>query len=62
MAGVRLSRASLVAGGEKTFTRIESYGDRGPSDLLVKLIEGWKERARPTGHDPWVEVGFRGRS
>ncbi len=57
-----MSRASLVAGGEKTFTRIESYGDRGPSDLLVKLIEGWKERARPTGHDPWVEVGFRGRS
>lgn len=54
------SGLALLAGGEKTLTRIESYGDRGAERLLLKLVERWKARGRPTGHDLRVEVSFRG--
>ena len=50
---------ALLAGG-KTLTRIESYGERDAERLLLKLIEGWKERGRPSGHDLKVEVSPRG--
>jgi protein-L-isoaspartate(D-aspartate) O-methyltransferase len=51
---------SLLAGGPKTFTRIESYGNGDAERLLLELIEGWMERGRPTGHDLRVDVSFRG--
>ncbi len=50
---------ALMAGGAKTFTRIESYGDRDAERLLLRLVEGWKQRGRPTGHDLRAEVSFR---
>lgn len=49
---------ALLAGGAKTFTRIESYGDRDAERLLLGLTEGWKQRGRPAGHDLRVEVSF----
>ncbi len=51
---------ALLAGGAKTFTRIESHGDGDAERLLPKLIEGWRERGRPTGHDLRVEASFQG--
>lgn len=51
---------ALLAGGAKTFTRIESHGDGDAERLLLKLIEGWRERGRPTGHDLRVEASFQG--
>jgi len=53
---------ALLAGGEKTFTRIESYGDRGAEHLLLELIEGWRQRGRPSGDDLLIEVSFRGEA
>ncbi len=49
---------ALMAGGASTFTRIESYGDSDAERVLLSLIEGWKQRGRPAGHDLRVEVGF----
>ena len=51
---------ALLGGGPKRLSRIESYGDRTAERLLLRLIEGWKERGRPTGEDLRVEVSFRG--
>lgn len=51
---------ALLAGGAKTFTRIESYGNENAERLLLELIEGWKDRGRPTGQDLRAEVNFRG--
>lgn len=53
---------ALLAGGGKTFTRIESYGDRDAERLLLELIDGWKQRGRPTGDHLRVEVTLRGRT
>jgi protein-L-isoaspartate(D-aspartate) O-methyltransferase len=53
---------ALLGGGKKTLTRIESYGEGDAERLLVELVEGWKQRGRPTGHDLAVEVSFRGRA
>ena len=53
---------ALLAGGAKTLTRVESYGDRDAEHLLLQLVEGWKDRGRPTGDDLRVEISFRGRS
>lgn len=53
---------ALLAGGERTFTRIDSYGHQAAERLLLKLIEGWKERGRPSGDDLRIEVGFRGEA
>ena len=50
---------SLLAGGAKTLTRVESYGDSEAERLLLRLIEGWKDRGRPTGDDLRIEVTFR---
>lgn len=47
---------ALLAGGAKTFSRIESYGDGDAERLLLDLIEGWKQRGRPTGGDLRLEV------
>ncbi len=49
---------ALMGGGAKTFTRIESFGDRDAERLLAGLIEGWRQRGRPSGHDLRVEVSF----
>jgi len=49
---------AVLAGGAKTITRIESFGDAEAERLLVELVEGWKERGRPAGHDLRVEVRF----
>jgi len=53
---------ALLAGGERTFSRIESYGNRGAERLLLELIEGWRQRGRPAGEDLRVQVSFRGRA
>ncbi len=51
---------ALLAGGAKTLTRIESYGEGDAEVLLLRLVEEWKDRGRPTGDDLRVEVRFRG--
>ena len=53
------SGLALLAGGPKTLTRVESQGDRGAERLLLRLVEGWKERGRPSEDDLRVEVTFR---
>lgn len=50
---------ALLAGGPKTLTRLESHGDRGAERLLLRLVEGWKQRGRPSESDLRVEVSFR---
>lgn len=49
---------AVLAGGAKTLTRVESYGDVEAERLLVDLVEGWKARGRPTADDLRVEVRF----
>ncbi len=49
---------AVLAGGAKTLTRIESYGDAGAERLLLELVEGWKARGRPTADDLRVEGRF----
>lgn len=51
---------ALLAGGVKTFTRIESYGNSDAEPVLLKLIDGWKQRGRPAPHDLRIEVSFQG--
>ncbi len=51
---------ALLAGGAKTLTRIESYGEGDAECLLLRLVEGWKERGRPTWDDLRIEVRFGG--
>jgi len=53
---------ALMAGGPKTLTRVESYGDEAAERLLLGLIEEWKQRGRPTASDLDFEVRFRGRA
>jgi len=49
---------AVLAGGAKTLTRIESYGDAEAERLLLELVEGWKGRGRPTARDLRIEVRF----
>jgi len=49
---------AILAGGPKTLTRIESFGDAEAERLLLELVEGWKQRRRPAVHDLRVEVSF----
>ncbi len=49
---------ALLAGGPKTFTHIEGYGTPDAERLLLELIETWRRRGRPAGHDLQVEVTF----
>lgn len=49
---------AMLAGGAKTLTRIESFGDVEAERLLFKLVEGWKQRGRPTADNLRFEVGF----
>jgi len=49
---------AVLAGGAKTLTRIESYGDAKAERLLLELVEEWKEHGRPTARDLRVEVRF----
>ena len=51
---------ALLAGGAKTLTRVESYGDRAAERQLVSLVDRWRERGRPGGDDLSVEVRFPG--
>ena len=52
---------ALLAGGRRTFSRIESYGDPAAERLLLELIEGWKERGRPDAGQLRIEVSFTRR-
>ena len=52
------SGLAMLAGGPKTFTHIEAYGDPDSERLLGELIEKWRKRGRPTSKDLQVEVGF----
>ena len=49
---------AVLAGGAKTLTRIESFGDAEAERLLLEMVEGWKEHGRPTAEDLRVEVRF----
>lgn len=54
---------SVLAGGVTTFTRVQSYGDAEAERVLLDLVDGWKQRGRPSSHDLRVEVmpaGARG--
>ena len=51
---------ALLGGGAKTVTRVESYGEGDAERLLLRLVQEWKARGRPTGEDLRVEVGFGG--
>jgi len=35
---------------------------RGAEHLLLELIEGWRQRGRPSGDDLLIEVSFRGEA
>ena len=50
---------ALLAGGQKTLTRVESYGEGDAERLLLELIDAWKERGRPTGDDLRIETSLR---
>ncbi len=49
---------ALLAGGPKTFTHIEAYGDSGAERLLLELVEAWTRRGRPTAKHLRVDVSF----
>ncbi len=38
---------ALLAGGPKTFTRIDTYGDGDGEHLLRELVDAWEQRGRP---------------
>ena len=49
---------ALLAGGQKSFTRIEAYGNPAAEQLLLDLIDTWKTRGRPGATELQVQVGF----
>ena len=52
---------ALLAGGARTVTRIESYGDSDAEGLLLEVIQEWKDRGRPGSEDLHVEVSLQGQ-
>lgn len=51
---------AVLAGGRKTLTRIESYGDAEAERTLLDLVGDWRQRGRPDINDLRMEVSFRG--
>ena len=49
---------ALLAGGQKTFTRIEAYGSGDAEKLLLDLVERWKAVGRPPATQLQVRVTF----
>ncbi len=49
---------ALLAGGPKTFTGIDVYGDGDAEQVLLALIEGWRQRGRPGADQLRFGVGF----
>ncbi len=54
-------RGLAFLAGARTFTRIECHGDPQAEQLLLGLIETWKQRGRPGESELAVEVRFRGK-
>ena len=53
---------ALLAGGPKTFTPIEAYGEPDAERLLLELVERWRQRGRPTAERLSVKVSFAGQT
>ncbi len=49
---------ALLAGGPKTFTGIDTYGVGDAEQVLLALIEGWRQHGRPGADDLQVSVDF----
>ena len=49
---------ALLAGGPKTFTRIDAYGNAQAEELLLDLIDAWKTRGRPAATQLQVRISF----
>ena len=56
--GANGSGLALLAGGPKTYSRMESYGDLDAERLLLELVESWKTRGRPSAQDIQLELRF----
>lgn len=52
------SGLALLAGGSKTFTHMESYGDPAAESLLLELVDAWKAAGRPAAADLRIDVTF----
>jgi hypothetical protein len=49
---------ALLAGGRKTFTHINAYGNRDAERELLDLVEAWKTRGRPSIERLRIQVSF----
>ncbi|MGI8757688.1 MAG: protein-L-isoaspartate O-methyltransferase family protein [Acidimicrobiales bacterium] len=51
-------RGLALLGSGPVVTRLDAWGDPGPAELLVGLVEEWRPHGRPAEHRLQVRVGY----